>query len=176
MAGTFILTLRLLCTVFACLLLLRAYLRYLRAPANDPISSFAETTTRWAVSTAAKFIPHSPRIDWPSLFVCYLVAVIYQFFHWLMGSGSGGFFPFFIGSAVLVVYWAVELAMFAALLFCITSWVNQASTLYRTMSFLCYPFLTPIKRFIPVWKNIDFSAIVFFIIANIILSLLAPFT
>ena len=99
-----------------------------------------------------------------------------MFFHWLMGSGAGGFFPFFFGSAVLVVYWAIELAMFAALLFCILSWVNQTSALYRTLSYLCYPFLAPIKKFIPVWKNIDFSAIVFFLVANIVLALLAPLT
>ena len=92
------------------------------------------------------------------------------------GLGAGGFFPFFFGSAVLVVYWAIELAMFAALLFCILSWVNQTSALYRTLSYLCYPFLAPIKKFIPVWKNIDFSAIVFFLVANIVLALLAPLT
>ena len=176
MSAIFLLTLRLLCTVFACLLLLRAYLKFLRAPGNDPITSFAYTTTQWAVGSVSRFIPRTPTIDWPSIFVCYLVAVIYQFFHWLMGSGAGGFFSFFLGSAVLVVYWAIELAMFAALLFCILSWVNQTSALYRTLSYLCYPFLAPIKKFIPVWKNIDFSAIVFFLVANIVLALLAPLT
>ena len=153
MSAIFLLTLRLLCTVFACLLLLRAYLKFLRAPGNDPITSFAYTTTQWAVGSVSRFIPRTPTTDWPSIFVCYLVAVIYQFFHWLMGSGAGGFFPFFLGSAVLVVYWAIELAMFAALLFCILSWVNQTSALYRTLSYLCYPFLAPIKKFIPVWKR-----------------------
>ena len=96
MSAIFLLTLRLLCTVFACLLLLRAYLKFLRAPGNDPITSFAYTTTQWAVGSVSKFIPRTPTIDWPSIFVCYLVAVIYQFFHWLMGSGAGGIFPIFL--------------------------------------------------------------------------------
>lgn len=95
MSAIFLLTLRLLCTVFACLLLLRAYLKFLRAPGNDPITSFAYTTTQWAVGSVSKFIPRTPTIDWPSIFVCYLVAVIYQFFHWLMGSGPG-IFPIFL--------------------------------------------------------------------------------
>ena len=94
MSAIFLLTLRLLCTVFACLLLLRAYLKFLRAPGNDPITSFAYTTTQWAVGSVSKFIPRTPTIDWPSIFVCYLVAVIYQFFHWLMGSGPGDFSHF----------------------------------------------------------------------------------
>ena len=76
MSAIFLLTLRLLCTVFACLLLLRAYLKFLRAPGNDPITSFAYTTTQWAVGSVSKFIPRTPTIDWPSIFVCYLVAVI----------------------------------------------------------------------------------------------------
>ncbi len=176
MAGTFLLTLKLLCSVFSCLLLLRAYLRFLGAPANDTVSSFSYTLTEWAVQPASKFIKRTRRVDWPSLFVCYLVAIIYQFFHWIFGPGHLGIWSLVVGSAVLVVYWAVELSMWAALLFCIFSWVNPTSTIYRILSYLCYPYLTPFKRFIPTWKNIDFSAIVFFIIANFVLAILAPLT
>lgn len=49
MAGTFLFTLKLLCSVFGSLLLLRAYLRYLGIPGNDPLVSFAHSLTQWAV-------------------------------------------------------------------------------------------------------------------------------
>ncbi|WP_368430649.1 YggT family protein [uncultured Parasutterella sp.] len=176
MAGTFLFTLKLLCSVFGSLLLLRAYLRYLGIPGNDPLVSFAYSLTQWAVEPASKFIKRTRNIEWPSIFVCYLVAVIYQFFHWLMGSGHGGVWPFVFGSAVLVVYWAIELAMWATVLFCIFSWVNQASANYRTLSYLCYPILAPFKKVIPVWRNIDFSGVVFIILANIVLALITPLT
>lgn len=176
MASTFLFTLKLLCSAFGCVLLLRAYIRYLGAPANDPVYSFSYSLTQWAVQPASVFIRRSFNIDWPAIFVCYLVAVIYQFFHWLIGPGNFGVFSLVVGSAVLVIYWAIELAMWAALLFCIFSWVDQSSRFFRILSFLCYPFLAPFKRFLPVWKNIDFSSLLFFILANILLTLIAPLT
>ena len=176
MTATFLFTLKLLCSVFGCLLLLRVYLRYLGVPPNDPICSFSYSLTQWAVKPASTFIPRTRQIEWPSIFVCYLVAVIYQFFHWLVGPGHFGVWPFVFGSAVLVVYWGVELAMWGALLFCILSWVNPTSSTFRTLSFLCYPFLAPFKRFIPTWRHIDLSSLVFFILANIVLGLLGPLT
>ncbi len=176
MGGMFLFSLKLLCSVFGCLLLLRAYMRFMCAPANDPLFSFSISLTDWAVKQAATFIKRQRNIEWPAIFVCYLVAVIYQFCHWMFGPGNFGFWPFFIGSAVLVAYWAIELAMWIALLFCIFSWVNPNGSVYTVLSYLCYPYLAPLRKVIPVWRNIDFSAIVFFILANFVLALLAPLT
>ncbi|GAB1826081.1 MAG: YggT family protein [Burkholderiales bacterium] len=176
MFGLFLFTLKLVCSAFGCLLLLRAYMRFMCTPSNDPLYAFCYSLTEWAVRSASTFIKRRGNIDWPSIFVCYLVAVLYQFFHWLVGSGSFGIFPFILGSAVLVVYWAIELAMWIALAFCIFSWVNPSGQIYRVTSFLSYPFLAPFKKFIPNWRNLDLSALAFFILANIALAVLAPLT
>ena len=136
MFSLFLFTLKLVCSAFGCLLLLRAYMRFMCTPSNDPLYAFCYSLTEWAVRSASTFIKRRGNIDWPSIFVCYLVAVLYQFFHWLVGSGSFGIFPFILGSAVLVVYWAIELAMWIALAFCIFSWVNPSGQIYRVTSFL----------------------------------------
>lgn len=172
--GIFFLTLKLICTIFGCLLLLRAYLKYLHAPANDPAFSFAYSLTQWAVGPASRFVPRSPRWDWPSLFVCYLTALIYHFFHWLT-TFHGGLLGFIVGPVIMVIYWAVQLAMWCVILFAIYSFAKPTSPAFRSLSFLCYPFLAPLKKYLPVWKNIDLSAVVFFILCNVVLTFLTPF-
>lgn len=172
----FILTLRMICAVFGCLLILRAYMRFIRLPSKEVFNDFAVLATQWAVEPAGRFVRRSGNIEWPALFVAYLTALIYEIFNWLLSTGSAGLFHFIFGSFVLVLYWAVEIAMCAALLFFITSWVSPTSKFNRELGDLCYPFLAPIKKIIPTYRNIDFSALVFFIAAQIIQSLLLPFT
>ncbi|MCD8339622.1 MAG: YggT family protein [Burkholderiales bacterium] len=176
MGDIFLFTLKLLCSAFGCLLLLRAWLRYMGTPANDPLSIFTFGMTQWAVKQAATIVKRQKNIDWPSIFVAYLVAVLYQLLHWLVGSGSFGIFLFIVGSAVLVVYWGIELAMWIALFACVASWVNPTGKVYSVLSYLSYPYLKPFRKIIPSWRNIDFSALIFFLLANIVLALLAPFT
>ncbi len=176
MGGVFLFSLKMLCSLFGCLLLLRVYMRYMGTPSNDPLYSFASTLTDWAVKQAATFIKRQKNLDWPAIFVAYLVAFLYQFIHWLLGPGSFSLFAFFISSAVLVIYWAIQLAMWIALFYCIYSWISPTGRIYSVLSYLCYPYLKPFRSIIPTWKNIDFSAIVFFILCNIILAFIAPLT
>lgn len=174
-SGVFLFTIRLLCTVFGCLLLLRAYMRFLGTPSNDPLSQFSYQLTQWAVHPASSFIPRYRNIDFPCIFVAYLSALIYVFFLWLVTGGTIGFLYLFISSFALVISWIVEMAMWVALIYCIFSWVNPTSRYYRTLGYLSDPFLAPFRRVIPVWRNIDFSAIVFFLLASFINGFLSQF-
>ncbi len=174
-SGVFLFTLKLLCTVFGSVLLLRAYLRFSGTPGNDPIHMFTHQLTQWVVQPAASFIPRLRNWDLPSIFVAYLVAVIYQFFFWMVGGFGIGIERLVLGSFVLVLYWGVELAMWLALLYCILSWVNPTSPYYRTLGYLTDPFLAPFRKLIPTWRNIDFSAIVFFILVSLVSSFLVRF-
>ena len=97
MFGLFLFTLKLVCSAFGCLLLLRAYMRFMCTPSNDPLYAFCYSLTEWAVRSASTFIKRRGNIDWPSIFVCYLVAVLYQFFHWLFPLSWARLYLLFIG-------------------------------------------------------------------------------
>ena len=174
--GIFLFTLKVLTTFFGGVLLLRVYLRLIGIPSNDPVNQFATSFTQWAVRMVSGFIPRRRGIEWPAIFTAYLTAIVYLLFNWLMGNADVGFFGFFLAGAFLVVYWAVEFAMWAALVFCILSWVNPTTPLYRTLAYLCAPFLSPLRKIIPTWRNFDFSPIVFFLAANLILAFVGPLT
>lgn len=173
--GTFVFALKLVCTAFAFALLLRAYLRYLCFPLNDRLNGLMSRATDWAITPASKFIPTIKNISYPSLFVCYLTAIVYKFFFWLVGDGTFGLYSIFVGSAVLVLYWAVELSIFMALAYCLSSWIGQGFSSYRILGMLTDPYLGIFRKYIPPYKNIDISAIVFFVIGSVISGVLWKF-
>jgi YggT family protein len=167
-SGIFLFTLKLICSVFGTALILRAYLQYLGVPGNDPIYRFIYQITQWAVQPASAFIPRLRYVDASSLFVGYLTAFVYLLFVWLSSAGAISFFHVIWGAVALLLYWAVDLSMWAVLIFCVMTWVNPMSPVCRTLRYLTDPLLKPFRRVIPVWKNIDFSAVAYIVCATIV--------
>ncbi|KAA0178652.1 YggT family protein [Cupriavidus gilardii] len=162
-------------TLFGMALLLRLWMQLTRLPARNPISHAVFQVTDWLVRPLRRIIPGVGGIDWATVVAAWLTAVVFLLA--VIGLTAGnplGLLPAVLGIAVLnVLKWGISLVMWVTLLMAILSWVNPHSPITPVIQQLTDPLLDPIRRVIPRLGGFDISPLVLFILAQVLLMVIA---
>lgn len=157
---------------FAALLLLRFHAVWMKVPMRNPLGEFVMVLTDFLVLRARRFIPSVSGLDSATLLFALLVEMFY-----LTASLWAQGFPFpsfpFAGLLVLTMVKLLKISLYlliaAVFVQAILSWVNPYSPLAPLLNALTWRFLQPLRRIVPVIGSVDLSALVLFIICQLIL-------
>ena len=167
--------------LFTLMVLLRFYLQLTGAPFQNPVSQAVVAVTNFAIRPLRRVIPGWRGLDLSSL----VLAMVTQFIllvavRWLSD------FPFLVaGSSVWIALLglaATELAklsiyifLYAVIAQAILSWLNPYNVMSPVLDALTRPVLNPIRKRLPATSGFDFSPIIVFIVAQLLLMLfIAP--
>lgn len=156
---------------FAALLLLRFHMQWLRAPLRNPIGEFVMVLTDFMVLRVRRFIPSIWGFDSATLLLALLVEMLYQTaLLWLLNAPSQGFLlpGLLLLSVVKLFKISLYLLMAAVFVQAILSWVNPHSPISPLLNAITWRFLQPLRRIVPVLGSVDLSALLLFIICQLI--------
>jgi len=157
---------------FAALLLLRFHLQWLRAPLRNPVGEFVMVLTDFLVLRVRRFIPSVWGFDSATLLLALLVEMLYlTALMWVQNTPTHGFLlpGLLLLSIVKLFKISIYLLMAAVFVQAILSWVNPHSPLAPLLNTMTWRFLQPLRRIVPVLGSVDLSALVLFIICQLIL-------
>jgi YggT family protein len=164
-------------TLFGTALVLRIWIHAVRLHPFNPFCRTIYQFTNWLVLPIRKAIPAGKNIDWATVVAAWLTAMMYMLLIWLVAIGSLiplSLIPATLGaSALLVAKWTVNAIVWMALIQAVLSWVQPLSPLMPLLQTLTAPMLAPIRRILPNKSSIDFSPLVLFIMAQIVLMILS---
>lgn len=163
--------------LFTIAVLLRFYLQLTRAPFQNPASQAVVALTNFAVKPLRRVIPGWRGFDFSTLLLAYLAQLLLQF-----GSLWLNDFPLFVaGDSVWMAMLGLALVgllklsiyifLYAVLLQAVLSWVNNYTPLTAVLDALTRPVLAPLRHYLPNAGGIDFSPLVVFIGAELLLLL-----
>lgn len=161
------------CEFFAGVLLLRFWLQVTRAAGRNPLSSFAQALTNFAVLPARRMIPGLWGYDLATLVLAWLTLVIEALLMLLVRGAALdtgiGIAVIFLMALVALLRLAVYFAIVAILLQAILSWVNPHSPLAPVADALTRPLLSPMRRIVPLVGMVDLSPLVALLLLQLIL-------
>ncbi|MCD6735404.1 MAG: YggT family protein [Burkholderiaceae bacterium] len=161
---------------------LRAYLNWLGLGPRNQIGQFVIAITEWIVRPLRGVLPAArkgPRsVDWASLAAALLLAIVLAAI-WVMIFGRGRA-PAFGAVVLLALVWLVEWSLWLltalVLLLAVLSWVNPHAPIAPTIDALTQPFLSPIRRVVPLIGGVDLSPLVLILLLQMLLTLLKSVT
>lgn len=162
-------------TLFGMALLLRLWMQLTRLPSRNPVSQGVFQVTDWIVRPLRRIIPGIGGIDWATVLAAYLTAVAFLVCRALvLDADPLAFLPVILGLGVLyLLKWAISMVMWVTLLMAVLSWINPQSPLAGPIWHLTAPLLRPIQRVMPRLGGFDMSPLVLFVIAQILLMVIA---
>ena len=167
--------------LFTLALLLRFYLQLTGAPFQNPASQAIVALTNFVVRPVRRVIPGWHGVDLSTLLLAYMTQVLLQLGTlWLRDFpllvAGNAVWTAVLGLALLgLLKLSVYVFLYAVLLQAILSWVNPYTPISGVLEMLTRPVMRPLRKRIPLAGGVDFSPLVFFIIAELILiALLAP--
>ncbi|KWR87621.1 YggT family protein [Cupriavidus sp. IDO] len=165
-------------TLFGMALLLRVWMQLTRLPTRNPVSQGVFQVTDWLVRPLRRVIPGLGGVDWATVVGAWLTAVVFLLVVMaLTGVDLLGALPAMLLVGVLyLLKWGISLVMWVTLLMAILSWVNPHSPVTPAINHLTAPLLRPIQRVIPRLGGFDISPLVLFVIAQILLMVIARLT
>ena len=156
---------------FAAILLLRFHMQWLRAPLRNPVGEFVMVLTDFAVLRARRFVPSVRGMDSASLLLALLVEMLYLTgFVWVQGFPMHGFPLPGLVLLTLVKLFKISLYLLMAAVFlqAILSWVNPYTPIAPLLTAVTQRFLQPLRRVVPMLGNVDLSALLLFIICQLV--------
>lgn len=157
---------------FALALLLRFLLQCTRAPARNPLSSFVNALTNFAVLPLRRVVPGLWGLDLASLLLAWLMEAAKL---WLVVALKGGAAPAAAPLALLAVAalqlatLAIYVVMGAIIVQALLSWVNPHSPVAPLLDSLTRPFLRPFQRAIPLVGGVDLSPLAALLVCQLVL-------
>jgi YggT family protein len=157
-------------------LLLRFLMQLLRAPFRNPLGQAVMALTDWIVKPLRRVIPGLRGYDWATLFAAWLFQVLWLIAIFLLFSAG-----FDLVSPVAFAYvallaliklleaalWILIVAVFAQALL---SWVAPDGPLSGLLNALTFPFLRPLRRFIPpIGGTLDITPLIVIVLGQIAL-------
>lgn len=162
-------------TLFGMALLLRLWMQLTQLPSRNPVSQGVFQVTDWLVRPLRRIIPGIGGIDWATVLGAYLAAVAFLVCRSLvLNADPLAFLPVILALAVLnMLKWGISMVMWVTLLMAVLSWVNPHSPMAGPIWHLTAPLLRPIQRIIPRLGGFDISPLILFVIAQILLMVIA---
>ena len=156
---------------FAAILLLRFHLQWLRAPLYNPVGEFVMVLTNFIVLPVRRFVPSAWGYDSATLLLALLVEMIYlTALMAILNIPTHGFpLPGLLLLTVVKLF-KISLYLLMAAVFAqaILSWFNPHTPIASLLNAVTFRFLQPLRRIVPMAGNIDFSALLLFIICQLI--------
>ncbi len=161
---------------------LRAYLNWLGLGPRNQIGQFVVAITEWIVRPLRGVLPAARKgirsLDWASLAAALLLAIVLAAAYvMIFGRGRA---PVFGAVVLLAFVWLVEWSLWLltalVLLLAILSWVNPHAPIAPTIDALTQPFLSPIRRAVPLVGGVDLSPLVLILLLQVLLTLLKSVT
>jgi YggT family protein len=156
---------------FATILLLRFHLQLLRAPLRNPVGEFVMALTNFVVLRVRRFVPAVMGMDSATLLLALLVEMLYLSGSlWAQGFPLQGFpLPgLMLLAMVKLLKISLYLLMAAVFVQAILSWVNPYTSIAPLLNAITLRFLQPLRRTLPSIGNFDLSALLLFIICQLI--------
>lgn len=163
--------------LFTYALLARFLMQLLRAPFRNPLGQSVVALTDWIVKPLRKVLPGYKGVDWASLVAALLFKLAWLFALFaLFGRGfalTGGGVLFIVASALLGLFEAIVWILIAVVLVqAILSWVAPDGPLAGLLNAMTFPFLRPLRRFIPpIGGSLDITPLILIVLLQLILML-----
>ena len=163
--------------LFTLVLLLRFYLQLTRAPFQNPVSQAVVAVTNFIVKPVRRIIPGFRGIDLTTLLLAYLTQfILLLLLRWLgdfpfLVAGSGIWISLFGLALVEILKLSIYIFLYAVIAQAILSWINPYNQLTPLLDALTRPVLAPLRRVIPTAGGFDFSPIIVFIVAQLLIML-----
>ena len=163
--------------LFTLVLLLRFYLQLTRAPFQNPVSQAVVAVTNFIVKPVRRIIPGYRGIDLTTLLLAYLTQfILLLLLRWLgdfpfLVAGSGIWISLFGLALVEILKLSIYIFLYAVIAQAILSWINPYNQLTPLLDALTRPILNPLRRLTPTAGGFDFSPIIVFIVAQLLIML-----
>lgn len=163
-------------TLIGCLLILRVYVFFHRISIFDPIARLAWMGTNWLVVPLTRIFKPSRRWEWAAVVGVLLMAALVA----VVGYQVTGLpiqpllLP--ICAVFLLLRWMLELILWGTIIFVLLSWLQPDSPAYGIFWRLMNPIIGPISSRLPRFGGFDFSPVVVFILVNLLLYWVTPFS
>jgi YggT family protein len=157
---------------FAAILLLRFHLQWLRVPLQNPVGEFVMVMSNFIVLRVRRYVPAIRGLDSASLLLAWLAELFY-----LTGMMAAQGYPvgsisiggLIILAAVKLLKISIYLLMAAVFAQAILSWINPHNPIGSVLAGITYRLLQPLRRIVPLFGAIDLSALLLFIICQLII-------
>lgn len=156
---------------FSAILLLRFHLQWLRAPLRNPIGEFVMALTDFLVLRVRRYVPAIRGLDSATLLLALLFELLYLIgLLWAQGYPFSAFpLPGLLFlSVVKLLKTSIYLLMAAVFAQAILSWFNPHSSVAPLLDAVTRRFLSPLRRVVPMFGNIDLSSLLLFVICQLI--------
>jgi YggT family protein len=156
-------------------LLIRFLMQLLRAPFRNPVGQAAVALTDWIVKPLRKVLPGVGGIDWATLIPAYLFQVLWLLaLYALFGRGftlGGAGVVFVLAVAALeLVKTAIWILIVVVVLQAILSWVAPDGPLAGLLNAMTFPFLRPLRRYIPpIGGALDLTPLILIVLLQLVL-------
>jgi YggT family protein len=158
--------------------LLRFLMQAMRAPFRNPIGQAVIALTDWAVKPLRKVIPGTGGYDWASLVAAFLAEVAWMLSLFLLVSSGFTTFSlnalgFVLASAAIQLLKAfLWLVIVVVIVQAVLSWVAPDGPLAGLLNALTFPFLRPLRRFIPpIGGALDLTPLILIVLIQLVLML-----
>lgn len=159
------------------LLLSRFYMQFARVSFRNPVGQFVTVLSNWMVMPARRVIPGLLGLDMASLVCAWLTqTILVTLLLYLRGIAiDSGTDLLVIGAIGLVdlARAAIQLMIGLIIVQVVISWVNPQAPLAPLFNGLTRPFLAPLQRIVPLIGNIDLSPLLFVVLAQILVIVIA---
>ncbi|HVF65537.1 MAG TPA: YggT family protein [Casimicrobiaceae bacterium] len=158
-------------------LIARFLMQLLRAPFRNPIGQAVMALTDWIVKPLRRIFPGFKGIDWASFvaaFVFQLLWLLALFAIFGRGFSMSGNAAVYVLLATLLelVKGALWLLVIVVIVQAILSWVAPDGPLAGFLNAMTFPFLRPLRRFIPpIGGALDLTPLILIVILQLILML-----
>lgn len=178
MTGTLESLFELLFGLFSFAALLRFLLQLAGVTYRNPVSDFAVSLSEFAVKRLHRVMPgrrgatYAPLL-WAWMLECMLLVFNLTLFGMVRLSEIFHFLPWiFAMGAVSILRHGLYILMGAVFVLAILSWVNPYSPVMPAVDALTRPFLTPLRRFIPMMGSVDLTPVVLMVVFQLTLTIL----
>ena len=158
-------------------LIARFLMQLLRAPFRNPIGQAVMALTDWIVKPLRRVFPGFRGVDWASLFAAFVFQVAWLFaLYAIFGRGfslDGSGIAFTLGMATIeLVKATLWLLIFVVIVQAVLSWVAPDGPLAGLLNAMTFPFLRPLRRYIPpVGGTLDLTPLILIVILQLVLIL-----
>ena len=156
-------------------LLVRFLMQLLRAPFRNPIGQAVMALTDWMVKPLRRLLPGFGGIDWATLLPTYVLQVVWMFaLYALFGRGfsltGAGVGYVLVAAALELVKVAIWILIIVVIVQAVLSWVAPDGPLAGMLNAMTFPFLRPLRRYIPpIGGALDLTPLILIVLLQLVL-------
>jgi YggT family protein len=156
-------------TFLVVLLLARFHFQWLRVPFRNSVGDFVLTCTNWIVRPARRVIPALAGLDLATLIAAWLVQALGMWLQFVIVGGQPDVVPLALVALVDLLRYSLYMLLAAVIVQAVFSWINPHTPAAPVLEALTYPFLRPLRRFIPPVGNFDLTPLVLIVLIQVLL-------